>query len=85
MQMNELPAKTTPSRFDYVKYDEKAGSKSKIFYDLYKAIDGVIEKSLKNSRPKALAQTALEESFMWIGKAIRDDQVERTHTPPLAP
>ena len=32
---------------------------------------------LKSPRTVALALTKLEECYMWIGKAIRDDQIER--------
>lgn len=34
-------------------------------------------KSMGAHRAKALALTKLEEVYMWIGKAIRDDQIER--------
>lgn len=64
------------SRFDYVKYDEptaavQAGFKE-AFSNLAKAIEG-----LPHSRPGMLALTKLEESYMWIGKALRDDQLMR--------
>jgi len=32
---------------------------------------------LLSPRAKALAITKLEEVYMWIGKAIRDDQIKR--------
>lgn len=33
--------------------------------------------SLPPGRAKALAVTKLEECYMWIGKAIRDEQIAR--------
>lgn len=68
-----------PSRFDYVKYDETAvavqnDAKAK-FQGIEDLIDSVLEKSA--GRARALAHTKLEECYMWIGKAIRDAQIER--------
>jgi hypothetical protein len=38
---------------------------------------------LVSPRAKALALTKLEEVYMWIGKAIRDDQLSRNGTAEL--
>lgn len=35
------------------------------------------------ARAKALALTKLEECYMWIGKALRDDQIARIGSAPL--
>jgi hypothetical protein len=35
------------------------------------------------ARSKAQAITKLEECYMWIGKAIRDDQIARSGSAPL--
>lgn len=64
------------NRFDYVKYDEQAvksqaNFKTK-FQDLEKDVD-----ALENGRAKSLILTKLEEAYMWVGKAIRDDQVAK--------
>lgn len=70
------------SRFDYVKYDEKAAALQSsckshmIVLELFLA-------NLPDSRYKSLALTALEESYAWIGKAIRDDQIKRNGTSEL--
>jgi hypothetical protein len=40
------------------------------------SVESLIE-SLGKSRPQSLALTSLEECYMWIGKAIRDNQIER--------
>lgn len=75
------------SRFDYVKYDDHAfalqGLTKDMCIELEKMIetigstlDPVTDKS-KVGRSKASALTKLEECYMWIGKAIRDDQIAR--------
>ena len=64
------------SRFDYVKYDQTATLKQGMFKEMFQTVDETIEKELKNSRAKALVLTKLEEAYMWIGKAIRDEQIE---------
>ena len=64
-------------RFDYVKYDEKALEYQDIFKHQFVLLDGMIEQNLISPRAKALVLTKLEEAFMWVGKAIRDDQIAR--------
>ena len=65
------------SRFDYVKYDEKAIENQEALKIAFVAIDGMVEDRVVNGRAKALVFTKLEEAYMWIGKAIRDEQLER--------
>lgn len=64
------------SRFDYVKYDEQSISKQKYFKYQCELLDEAIE-SLPSGRYKSLAVTDLEKVYMWIGKAIRDEQIAR--------
>lgn len=71
------------SRFDYVKYDDKAITQQDGFKKLVSEIEAYIEGSLGSPRAKALALTKLEETYMWIGKAIRDDQIARNGSAPL--
>lgn len=67
-------------RFNYVRYDEKSIQQQEKAKELCEQLESHID-SLKvtsnGSRPISLALTALEETYMWIGKAIRDNQVER--------
>lgn len=76
------------SRFDYVKYDNAAMVDQEGAKDLVQKLEHLIEflcgeddvtkKQIKaTARAKALALTRLEECYMWIGKAIRDDQIAR--------
>jgi len=60
---HRMPIKPTPSRFDYVKLQMSV-------------LEAGIEQ-LQSPRAKALALTNLEQAYMWIGKAIRDDQIAR--------
>ena len=71
------------SRFDYVKYDEKAIEDQAFFKSLFIQIETVVQEKLTNYRPKALVLTKLEEAYMWIGKSIRDDQITRAKTTEL--
>ena len=71
------------SRFDYVKYDEKATNIQLAFKAKVSEVEDCIEKNCESPRAKALALTKLEEMYMWIGKAIRDDQIARNGSAPL--
>lgn len=62
------------SRFDYVKYDETATIKQNEAKEKSIELEQVINK-LRPGRAQALAFTKLEECYMWIGKAIRDEQI----------
>lgn len=65
------------SRFDYTKYDDKANMQQAEFKREVTHLEQLIESNLKSPRAKSLAITKLEECYMWIGKAVRDDQIER--------
>jgi len=69
-------------RFDYVKYDDMATADQALFKRQCTSIETQIEQH-KPGRAKALALTALEECYMWIGKMIRDEQIERNGSAPL--
>lgn len=65
-------------RFDYVKYDENATKVSEVFKVMYSSVDDLInelEVTPSAGREKALAITKLEESFMWVGKMLRNNQI----------
>lgn len=76
------------SRFDYVKYDTGAIEDQALAKKLVEQLEGFIEsigyavgseKYGSIARSKSLALTKLEEAYMWIGKAIRDDQLARNN------
>jgi hypothetical protein len=64
------------SRFDYVRYDEETASKQASFKGMFEALEEAIN-TLKDGRAKALCLTALEETYMWVGKSLRDEQVAK--------
>lgn len=63
-------------RFDYVKYDAQAVEDQKEAKTRCETVEKFVD-TLPNGRAKSLALTALEETYMWIGKAIRDEQLTR--------
>lgn len=65
------------SRFDYVKYDDIASMQQASAKERFESVAAMIG-SLGDGRAKALAFTKLEEAYMWVGKAIRDEQLVRT-------
>jgi hypothetical protein len=64
------------SKFDYVKYDQEATDKQDCFKRKFKELDFEVQ-NLKPGRATSLVYTKLEEAYMWIGKAIRDEQLLR--------
>ncbi|RYZ83620.1 MAG: hypothetical protein EOP06_19625, partial [Proteobacteria bacterium] len=64
------------SRFDYVKYDETSDEHQKDLKALVQTVETRLG-AIPSSRYTSLAITALEEVYMWIGKAIREDQIKR--------
>lgn len=70
------------SRFDYVRYDQQSIKLQGIAKAICEKLEQTVE-TLPQSRAKALALTKLEEVYMWIGKAIRDEQIARTNAAPI--
>lgn len=70
-------------RFDYVKYDQQANEAQAIAKDMVTQVENFINTNLQSPRAKASALTYLEITYMWIGKAIRDDQIMRNGSAPL--
>lgn len=64
------------TRFDYVGWDEKAQNLSDSLKSQCLCIEAMIN-PMADSREKSMAITKLEETFMWIGKAVRSDLLKR--------
>jgi hypothetical protein len=64
-------------RFSYVKYDQKSMEVQAKLRAQFEAIETTLAE-LPDGRPKSLCLTALEEAYMWTGKAVRDAQIART-------
>jgi len=65
------------SRFDYVKYDHIAVADQETFKTLFTKLEQATVTMLKPGRAQSLVLTKLEEAYMWVGKAIRDEQIAR--------
>jgi len=75
--MSEISVNT--GRFEYVAFDDQAKDDQREAKLIAVCFESFIER-LPGGRAQALALTALEECYMWIGKAIRDEQIARTGT-----
>jgi hypothetical protein len=64
------------SRFDYVQYDETAAQQQAEIKAKFIELEVVITK-LPLGREVSLAITKLEEAYMRVGRAIRDEQIIR--------
>jgi hypothetical protein len=62
------------NRFDYVKYDEISIRQQESFKKLFQEMEKFVD-TFAEGRAKSLIFTKLEEAYMWVGKAIRDDQL----------
>lgn len=65
---------TMANRFDYVKYDSISMTQQTAFKAKFQELEGMVE-MLAPGRAQSLVYTKLEEAYMWVGKAIRDQQV----------
>jgi hypothetical protein len=68
----------TINRFDFIQYDNISIERQINFKNQFiKLANDIEEISTGNERASLLALVKLEECYMWIGKAIRDDQIRR--------
>ena len=63
-----------PGRFEFVQYDDTHKAKHGLFLETFAKLEAQMARELIDGSAKSLALTSLEESFMWVGKAIRDSQ-----------
>lgn len=64
------------NRFGSVRYDDVAGAQHALFMNKFRDIELAVL-TLVHSRERAIVLTKLEEAHMWIGKAIREEQLAR--------
>lgn len=67
-------------RFDYVRYDERAINDQNVLKFNVENLENLVGHLIKCPRSKALVMSKLEEAYMWIGKGIRNDQIERNRS-----
>ena len=63
------------SRFSYVRYDAVRAAKQERFRTKCQELEALAMSELPEGRARSLLLTALEEAYMWSGKAIRDEQI----------
>lgn len=74
------------SRFDYIKYDDRAQIAQEKAKVQVTKLERMINEDLghiSGDLEKKFAIQKLEECYMWIGKAIRNDQIARNGSAPL--
>lgn len=71
------------SRFDYVKYDDRAQKDQALLKAVFQDAEGMIDATLVPGAQKNRALAALEEAYMWCGKDLRDQQIQRNGSAPL--
>lgn len=64
------------SDFDYVKYDGEAHRIQLQLKSMFQILKAEVDQ-LAPGRAKSIVYTKLEEAYMWVGKAIRDEQIDR--------
>lgn len=70
------------NRFDYVAYDQVAQDQQALFKGIFQSLETMVD-ALGPSRHSSLVHTKLEEAYMWVGKAIRDSQIQRNKSTQL--
>jgi len=65
------------NRFDYVKYDDSSQAVQDAFKKRFMELEDMVNHRLRAGRYTAMVHTKLEEAYMFVGKAIRDDQMAR--------
>lgn len=67
------------NKFAYVKYDDVTSAKSAMFKKMVEDLQQQIE-LLGAGREQQTASYKLEECFMWIGKALKEEQIRKDGT-----
>lgn len=71
-------------RFSYVAYDQERINTQAYFKEMFAEIEKKVL-TLKPGRAQSLVLNKLEEAYMWIGKAIRDEQIAANGYAPEQP
>lgn len=64
------------TRFDYVQFDDVAAEKAAAFKNQFIELERMAEEQLVGGRSKSELLTKLEDAYAWVGKAIRDEQIQ---------
>ena len=64
-----------PGPLDSVPFDEHHQRVHAALKEQYTRLHNMISQNVMSPRARALALTNLEQSFLWLGRAIREDQI----------
>ena len=70
------------SRFDSVAYDKDSNYISSLIKDKCLDLEKLYLDGLPEGRERSIALTKLEESFMWVGKALRVRTLQKAQNEP---
>jgi len=76
-KMTEQKAEKLKPTFGSIAYDEQSKQASDNIKSICCELETAIEAYLSDSRERSQALIKLEECFMWVGKAVRNDQQVR--------
>ena len=65
------------SRFEFIKYDDARTKKQKHYNDQFRDLERLVEQ-VTDTRTRSMILTKLEEAYLWVGKALRDEQAKET-------
>lgn len=65
------------NRFASIEYDPIANSQHTLFKAEFESLGNLVEAQLQNGREKSIVLKNLEEAYMWLGKAIKEEQLQR--------
>lgn len=60
--------------FENIKYSETTKVKFETLKEKFEECESLINQYISDCREKSLAITNLEQSFMWVSKALRNSQ-----------
>ncbi len=67
-----------PSRFEFIKFDDQAKTEHASFTEKFKEIEQDIL-TIRSTPYRFEAMKCLEACYMWVGKAIRQEQIQRNY------
>lgn len=71
---------TNKGTFEYVEFDAETQAKQNAVREAYAAAEAAVLANLGYTAECELAHARLQESYMWVGKALRAEQLERQET-----
>jgi len=67
-----------PSRFEFVKFNDESKAAHSEFTEKFKQLEQDIL-TIRSNPYRFEAMKSLEACYMWVGKAIRQEQIQRSY------